>query len=75
METLSKPSCSRHLPLPGTITGYLGLTYFQDVHFHIQPTKLSRRRKFKVNNLPRNRNNLIQIPLLSGNQITNLNLN
>ena len=48
--------------MPGTITGYPGLTYFQDVHFHIQPTKLSRRRKFKVNNLPRNRNNLIQIP-------------
>ena len=65
METLSKPSFSpnKTATLPGTITGYPGLTYFQDVHFHIQPTKLSRRRKFKVNNLPRNRNNLIQIPL------------
>ena len=65
METLSKPSFSPNqtATLPGTITGYLGLTYFQDVHFHIQPTKLSRRCKFKVNNLPCNRNNLIQIPL------------
>ena len=65
METLSKPSFSPNqtATLPGTSTGYPGLTYFQDVHFHIQPTKLSCCRKFKVNNLPRNRNNLIQIPL------------
>ena len=58
----AKTGCSSHRSVY-LITSYPGLTYFQDVHFHIQPTKLSRRRKFKVNNLPRNRNNLIQIPL------------
>ena len=53
---------TRPPPCQAQLQVTLVLTYFQDVHFHIQPTKLSRHRKFKVNNLPCNRNNLIHKP-------------